>query len=147
MQLRNGTVVGQSMLSPLNRPLFEEGVRLIFAKWTALALAVENQWGGSNSAGKADLLLNDCLDWFYNKREHYVDELEENLDDAILQDFNVEAEDGSPYQIADACVKLYQELAAGSTAYLEHLRSTATAGVQQCKRQVVDLDGTVVAEE
>ncbi|GIL72313.1 hypothetical protein Vretimale_3990 [Volvox reticuliferus] len=147
MQLRNGMVVGQNMLPPQGRPLFEEGVRLIFSKWTALALAVENQWGGSKSAEKADLLLNDCLDWFYQKREHYVDELEENLDDAILQDFNVEAEDGSPHQVADACVKLYQELVAGSTAYLEQLRSMGPGGLEQCKRQVVDLDGTVVAEE
>ncbi len=31
--------------------------------------------------------------------EHYADELEEELDDAILHDFNVEAEDGSPRQV------------------------------------------------
>ena len=31
--------------------------------------------------------------------EHYADELEELLDDAILYDFNVEAEDGSPRQV------------------------------------------------
>lgn len=31
--------------------------------------------------------------------EHYPDELAECLDDAILQDFNVEAEDGSPDQV------------------------------------------------
>ncbi|GLC45758.1 hypothetical protein PLESTB_000501800 [Pleodorina starrii] len=147
MQLRNGTVVGQNILQPQSRPLFEEGARLIFSKWTALALAVENQWGGSNSAEKADLLLQDCLDWFYKKREHYVDELEEELDDAILHDFNVEAEDGSPHLVAEGLVKLYQELVGGSTTYLEQLRAMAAAGVQQSKRQVVDLDGTVVAEE
>ncbi|EFJ43017.1 hypothetical protein VOLCADRAFT_96752 [Volvox carteri f. nagariensis] len=146
MQLRNGTVVAQNVLQLQSRPLFEEGARLIFSKWTALALAVENQWGGSNSAEKADLLLHDCLDWFYNKREHYVDELEENLDDAILQDFNLEAEDGSPHQVADALVKLHNELVAGSTTYLEQLRSMGAAGTQRSKRQVVDLDGTVVAE-
>ena len=31
--------------------------------------------------------------------EHYVDDLEELLDDAILHDFNVEAQDGSPRQV------------------------------------------------
>ena len=31
--------------------------------------------------------------------EHYADELEEVLDDTILHDFNVEAEDGSPRQV------------------------------------------------
>ncbi len=31
--------------------------------------------------------------------EHYWDELEEELEDALLQDFNVEAEDGSPAEV------------------------------------------------
>ncbi|KAG2446214.1 hypothetical protein HXX76_000806 [Chlamydomonas incerta] len=147
MQLRNGHVVGQNILPVQSRPAFEEGVRLIFAKWTALALAVENQWGGGNSQEKAEGLFQDCLDWFYKKREHWADELEEELDDALLQDFHVEAEDGSPKLIAEGLVKLYQELVAGSTAYLDHLRAMAAAGAKACKRQVVDLDGTVVAEE
>lgn len=68
MQLRSGTIVGQNFLPPQNRPLFEEGARLLFAKWTALQLAVANQWGGTNSAEKAELLLRDCLEWFYRKR-------------------------------------------------------------------------------
>ncbi|PNH00754.1 hypothetical protein TSOC_013417, partial [Tetrabaena socialis] len=78
---------------------------------------------------------------------HYADELEEELDHSILHDFNVEAEDGSPRLIAEGLVKLYNELMVGNTAYLEHLRAMAAAGVQTSKRQVVDLDGTVVAEE
>lgn len=68
MQLRNGTVVGPNINQTQMRPLFEEGVRLVFKKWTALALAVENQWGGSNSAERAELLFQDCLDWFYSKK-------------------------------------------------------------------------------
>lgn len=68
MELRSGTVVGQNFLSPSARPLFEEGARLVFAKWTALALAVENQWGGASSADKAEMLLQDSLQWFYHKK-------------------------------------------------------------------------------
>ncbi len=68
MQLRNGTVVGANQLPVQARPLFEEGVKLVFSKWTALALAVENQWGGANSVEKADILYRDCLDWFYKNR-------------------------------------------------------------------------------
>ncbi|KAG2497886.1 hypothetical protein HYH03_004152 [Edaphochlamys debaryana] len=137
----------QNILPQQARPLFEEGARLLFRKWTALTLAVENQWGGTNSAEKAEALFHDCMEWFYKKREHYADELEEELDDALLQDFNVEAEDGSPRQVSEGLVKLYQELVGGSMAFLEHLRAVAAASVAQCKRQVVDLDGTVVAEE
>ncbi|KXZ56135.1 hypothetical protein GPECTOR_1g114 [Gonium pectorale] len=146
MQLRNGTVVGQNILPVQGRPLFEEGARLIFAKWTALALAVENQWGGSNSSEKANDLLLDSLDWFYRRKDHDIDDLEDMLNEGISEDFSVQAEDGSPRMVADAMLKLYRELVGGVTTYLEHLRSMA-AGVQQSKRQVVDLDGTVVEED
>eukprot|EP00198_Chlamydomonas_reinhardtii_P013390 XP_001702727.1 predicted protein [Chlamydomonas reinhardtii] len=117
MQLRNGHIVGQNILPVQGRPAFEEGVRLIFAKWTALALAVENQWGGGNSKEKAELLYQDCLDWFYKKRDRR-----------------------GPGEAVPG-------VGGGSTAYLEHLRAMAAAGARACKRQVVDLDGTVVAEE
>lgn len=33
------------------------------------------------------------------RAEHYADELEEALDDALVQDFNLEAEDGSPGEV------------------------------------------------
>eukprot|EP00775_Hariotina_reticulata_P011319 gene11319-11469_t len=78
---------------------FEEGVGLIFSQWTALVLAVENQWGGSDSEKKADYFIEDVLEWFYRKKEHHADELEMELMDTLLEEFTVEAEDGSPAQV------------------------------------------------
>lgn len=157
------------MLPLDRRPVFEEGVRQVFLRWTALRLAVENEWGGASSAEKAQLLMGDVLEWFYRKKgrpglpgarrglhegwrppehavrgmlrraprccpprcphsgvvvmrpclmcpcvavrlllrpDHYADELEEELDDAISQDFNVQAEDGSPRQVGRRGVAL-----------------------------------------
>ena len=70
MQLRNGAIAGGSpgVLPPHVRPAFEEGVRLVLGRWTALALAVENEWGGPASAQKAEQLLADVLQWFHNNR-------------------------------------------------------------------------------
>jgi hypothetical protein len=68
MELRNGTVIGRSQLPPEARPAFEEGVGLIFSQWTALCLAVENEWGGPMSSDKADQLIDDIIQWFYRKR-------------------------------------------------------------------------------
>lgn len=50
------------------RPAFEEGVSLICSNWTALGLAVENEWGGRNSREKADQLIADTRAWFYSKK-------------------------------------------------------------------------------
>lgn len=68
MDLRSGTHTGAPQLSPPAKAGFEEGVGLIFSQWTALVLAVENQWGGSDSATKADYFIEDILEWFYRKK-------------------------------------------------------------------------------
>lgn len=68
MELRNGTVVGQGFMPPERRPLFEEGVSLVFRQWTALCLAVENEWGGPYSKDKAQQLLEDVIQWFYGRK-------------------------------------------------------------------------------
>lgn len=68
MQLRSGSVVGSHLLPPAARPAFEEGARLLFQQWTALRLAVENQWGGQNSDEKAQWLLQDTIQWFYKTK-------------------------------------------------------------------------------
>lgn len=66
MQLRNGSIVGGSpgTLSTSGRELFEEGVGLVFQRWTALCLAIDQQWGGQSSAEKAEDLYSDVLHWF-----------------------------------------------------------------------------------
>ena len=55
-------------MQPEARPAFEEGTALIFSRWTALELAVENEWGGRNSRQKADELIAEALDWFYGRK-------------------------------------------------------------------------------
>ncbi len=70
MQLRNGALAGGSpgQLPADRRPPFEEGVLLVFKRWTALCLALDGQWGGSGSADKAQIIYEETLDWFYKKK-------------------------------------------------------------------------------
>ena len=70
MQLRNGALMGgsQGQLPADRRPAFEEGVLLVFKRWTALCLALDGQWGGSSSADKAQTIYEETLDWFYKKK-------------------------------------------------------------------------------
>ena len=76
MNLRNGTVTGVSWtLPPQHRPVFEAGVALVFKRWTALELAVENEWGGANSRDKADQFYHNVLEWFYKKRGEQAEAL------------------------------------------------------------------------
>lgn len=38
------------------------------SRWTALCLAVENEWGGRDSRQKADQMYQDILAWFYDNK-------------------------------------------------------------------------------
>ncbi|GFH08750.1 uncharacterized protein HaLaN_03768 [Haematococcus lacustris] len=151
MALRSGTVTGGHGLSPEAREQFETGARLLFLRWTALCLAVENQWGGASSAEKADWLLRESISWCYKNKvilcsEHYADDLEEELLDALLEDFNLEVEDGSALEIAQRLLKLFAECKVGSYSMVQELTAAAASGVARSRRQVVDNDGTVMGE-
>ena len=61
-------MTGRFTLPQEARPAFEEGVSLVCSNWTALGLAVENEWGGRNSREKADQLIADTIAWFYSKK-------------------------------------------------------------------------------
>lgn len=69
MELRSGTVVPPP--TPAEQDAwFREGVRLCLGTWTALQLAVENEWGGTRSREKLKQLEGDIVNWFYRgKRE------------------------------------------------------------------------------
>lgn len=79
MELRSGTTVGQALLASMrasvpcempaaSRPHFEAGASLLFAQWTALRLAVENEWGGAASKEKEAWLLREAVAWCYRAK-------------------------------------------------------------------------------
>jgi hypothetical protein len=68
MNLRSGNQVGAGILQTAHRGAFEEGVTILLSRWTALQLAVENQWGGRDSAEKAEDARDEILEWFYKRK-------------------------------------------------------------------------------
>lgn len=62
----------------------------------------------------------------YSHAEHYADDLEEELDDALLQDFNVEAEDNSPQEVRTMQVAWQMEHAAMPAACKHQLNNRLT---------------------
>jgi pre-rRNA-processing protein TSR2 len=115
MELRSGSVVGQekptsssassTVVGRLTNEaiaVLGEGIRLCFLRWTALQLAVENEWGGHTSKLKAQQLQSDVLSWFTrSKGPRYIDELENLLDENLVELFNTTADDGSVEEVCD----------------------------------------------
>lgn len=56
-----------SDIHPQAGQAFQEGLESILRQWTALELAVLNQWGGQSSGDKANQLYEELLDKFISK--------------------------------------------------------------------------------
>lgn len=148
MELRSGIYKGVHGVLPVQqRAQFEEGVNLLFSSWTALCLAIDNEWGGPSSRQKAEQLYQDVLHWFYGHTEHYADDLEVDLEAAMMQDFNAELQDDSPRQVSITLVSLHQECLQGNLSRVQQLKqhiSTHIHNLAQSQQEVVDRDGTVL---
>eukprot|EP00897_Mesotaenium_endlicherianum_P008384 jgi/Mesen1/7574/ME000392S06843 len=127
MELRSGTIM-QPPVPAEQDAQFREGIRVCLSRWTALQLAVENQWGGARSVEKANSMVSDIVTWFYRSRgQKYADELEDMLDESMLQGFNCEIEDGSLHEVAGTMVSLYEACSQGNYEPVRHLQALAAA--------------------
>uniref|UniRef100_A0ACD5ZWF5 Uncharacterized protein n=1 Tax=Avena sativa TaxID=4498 RepID=A0ACD5ZWF5_AVESA len=93
---------GGGPLSPQAAAELQEGIGLTFGRWTALQMAVENEWGGRDSRAKADQLAASIFSWFANsKGPFYYEDLEDMMFDSISESFHADFEDGSVGEIAN----------------------------------------------
>jgi pre-rRNA-processing protein TSR2 len=60
-------------MNPQFRDAFLQGFSSTFRQWTALELAVHNEWGGPQSADKANELMNQVLALFDDPKTMYKD--------------------------------------------------------------------------
>ncbi|CAI5468011.1 unnamed protein product [Closterium sp. Yama58-4] len=141
MELRSGAILPGPVPVPITAAeqhadgWFREGVRLVFARWTALQLAVENQWGGGRSAEKAQHMQADLVHFCYSKRGAvYSDELEEWLDEATVKDFSMEVEDGSLREVADKIVEVFKACRDGNFTLVQQLQEAEAAAAAKGRR-------------
>ena len=100
-------------------------VHVVFGEWTALKLAVENEFSGSGTRERALALLQRVLTALLSNATVHRDELEDLLDLALLDDFNIEAEDESPKEVAMLLCQLHSEAKSGVTTTAELLFARA----------------------
>ncbi|XP_038716840.1 pre-rRNA-processing protein TSR2 homolog isoform X2 [Tripterygium wilfordii] len=101
---------------------FREGIALTLSKWSALQMAVENEWGGRGSRSISEQLNSDILSWFTQSRDPlYIDDLENILDEAMLS-LNTMIEDGSVEEVAEKLMIMHEECLEGNYTSIEKLR-------------------------
>jgi hypothetical protein len=67
---------------------------------------------------------------------HSLGELEALLETIMLEDFNVQAEDGSPAQVGQTLLHWYQKCLAGDFALIEQLRNVSS-GAKRSRGEMV----------
>ncbi|KAJ6996184.1 hypothetical protein D5086_009982 [Populus alba] len=120
---------------------FREGICLILSKWSALQLAVENEWGGRGSGLLAEQLASDILSWFTQSKEPlFIDDLEGILDEAMLS-LNTMIEDGSIEEVAEKLMIMHEECLEGNYSSIQKLREAGPrTRAHQHVKQAVDSD-------
>ncbi|XP_016445118.1 uncharacterized protein LOC107770335 [Nicotiana tabacum] len=102
----------------------QEGIGLVLGRWTALQMAIENDWGGRNSREKSSQLNLDIFSAFTNSKEKvYMDDIEEILDEFMLS-LNTEVNDGSLEEVAEKMMFMHEECLEGNFNSIKLLRET-----------------------
>ncbi|KAK7680845.1 hypothetical protein QCA50_016155 [Cerrena zonata] len=101
--------------------LFARGVIAQLATWPALRIAVDQSWGGPNSAEKRTWLASVLLDDFEEQTNPPpdVDYVEDRLLQVLEDEFETVLEDDSAREIAQEIVKLWQISQAGGPQAVE----------------------------
>lgn len=94
---------------------FQEGVGSVLRQWTALELAIFHQWGGPDSATRADSLVKEIVELFLGPDKIYKDDIALLLEDYLDTNFSTICEDGSPDELGDLFCDMWRECVAGNT--------------------------------
>ena len=100
---------------------FELGCSMMVYKWDALDIAVDNQWGGPESAEKRDWITGIIVDLFKNEKIVDAALLEETLLYAMVDEFDTNVEDDSALPIATGIIQVYKDCAAQNYQIVEQL--------------------------
>jgi pre-rRNA-processing protein TSR2 len=94
---------------------FKEGVGSVLRQWTALELAIHHQWGGPQSAERAQELVAEILELFLGPDKVYKDDIALLLEDYLDTNFCTICEDGSPDELGDLFCSMWRECIVGNT--------------------------------
>ncbi|CZS97438.1 related to TSR2 Twenty S rRNA accumulation protein [Rhynchosporium agropyri] len=101
---------------------FELGIALSLYSWPSLSLAVTNNWGGPDSEEKRQWFVGQTIDLLQENPD--VDDawIEEFLLNVMLDEFEVNVDDESGYEVAEQIVKLRRDCGKGDFKEIEEMR-------------------------
>ncbi|CAL1534563.1 unnamed protein product [Lymnaea stagnalis] len=114
---------------------FGNAVSQILNSWTALQLAVEHGFGGSESLEKAKWMVYAIETWFTENVGVESDEVEDFLEDVLNTEFDLIVEDNSVHEISRLLCLYYRLCQDNKLEELqERLKSLPKASIQGCRK-------------
>lgn len=101
---------------------FELGVGLSLALWPALTLAVQNSWGGPDSADKRDWFGGAIVDLFQTRADTILEDVESMLLQVMEEEFDVVVDDDSAFEVAEEIMKIRGQCGKGEFALVTTLQ-------------------------
>ena len=106
--------------------LFARGVIARLAYWPALRIAVDQGWGGPESAEKRTWIASVLVDDFEEQEpKPDVDYVEDRLLQVMADEFDAVLEDGSAEAVAKDIIRLWEEVSGGKAALLGEFEERA----------------------
>jgi len=135
-------------LTPPQTINFEHGLTLILNTWPALSLAVENEFGGPDSADKRDWMCGAVAELFESTPDTTTDDLEIFLSALLLDEFSTSLEDDSSYHTAQKIILLRTQCSQSNFSALpvlqdvwEKVTGAGKKRVQVVQTEILDDDG------
>ena len=102
---------------------FDLAISLILVRWPALTLAVNNCWGGPDSASKRDWLGGIISDLFASRPDVDEEDVEDVLAQVLGDEFDVQLEDGSEMEVAAEICAMRRLTARGDFGPVEEMKA------------------------
>ena len=129
--------MASSSSPPQSSVLFARGVIARLAYWPALRIAVDQGWGGPESAEKRTWLASVLVDDFEEQDpQPDLDYVEDRLLQVMADEFDANLEDGSAEVVAKDIVRLWEEVSVVKTDLLKDFEDRA----EKLKGKKIDVE-------
>ncbi|KAI9712476.1 MAG: hypothetical protein M1812_006892 [Candelaria pacifica] len=100
---------------------FDLSISLSLSLWPALSLAIQNQWGGPLSSEKRDWFAGAISELFISSPDTDAEDVESMLLQVMNDEFEVNVEDESAWEVAEDILRLRVECAKGDWRGVDRL--------------------------
>jgi pre-rRNA-processing protein TSR2 len=101
---------------------FELGITLSLFLWPSLSLAVTNNWGGADSAEKREWFAQETIDLVKANPEEDAEWVETFLLQVMLDEFEVNVDDESGYEVAEQIMRLRKNCGKGDFGEVQEMK-------------------------